>query len=299
MASIGAGCGRSSTPSYAASRSTTIASRSSSGFRRSKGRTEARPSLPKPIGNIVQTATPVFDGLWRRSNPGRLAPTALDCFGLRPRNDDGENKSMTIALPAQAVRPPIRIDWSWPVLIFFAALLCVMILLPVSWLGYFSLVDRDGAFTAANFIQLVSDPTFRDPLLTTFVIAFCSSLVCCAVAAPIGWLVARTDMPLRRTVRMLVTASFVTPPFLGAIAWELLAAPNSGLLNKVFRALTGAGPDEHLFNIYSLTGVIFVISCYTFPYVFVLMANTLDHIPGELEDASAILGGRMLTTARR
>ena len=51
-----------------------------------------------------------------------------------------------------------------------------------------------------------------------------------------GWLVARTDMPLRRTIRALVMASFVTPPFLGAIAWEMLAAPNSGLLNQLCRA---------------------------------------------------------------
>ncbi len=69
-----------------------------------------------------------------------------------------------------------------------------------------------------------------------------------------GWLVARTDMPLRRTVRALVTASFVTPPFLGAIAWELLAAPNTGLINKTWRALTGMPADEYLFNIYSLGG---------------------------------------------
>ena len=66
-----------------------------------------------------------------------------------------------------------------------------------------------------------------------------------------GWLVARTDMPLRRTMRALVTASFVTPPFLGAIAWELLAAPNSGLLNKLYRVVTGAragrAPVQHLF----------------------------------------------------
>src|SRR5947207_3390775 len=114
-----------------------------------------------------------------------------------------------------------------------------------------------------------------------------------------GWLVARTDVPLRRTIRALVTASFVTPPFLGAIAWELLAAPNSGLLNQFYRALTGADADEHLFDIYSLPGLIFVISCYTFPYVFVLVANALDRIPGDLEDASSILGGRTWVTARR
>src|SRR5437773_8251648 len=162
---------------------------------------------------------------------------------------------MTIALPAETATPRLgRIDLSWPILLLFAALLCVLIILPMSWLVYYSLVDRDGAFTLENFSRLATDPTFVDPLVTTVIIAITSSVACCLVAAPIGWLVARTDMPLRRTVRMLVTASFVTPPFLGAIAWELLAAPNSGLLNKAYRALSGAPPDEHLFNIYSQIG---------------------------------------------
>jgi iron(III) transport system permease protein len=206
---------------------------------------------------------------------------------------------MTIALPAEAAPPKHKLDLSWPILILFAAVLCVLIILPMSWLLYYSLVDRTGAFTLANFKTLVTDPVFIDPLVTTLILAVSSSIICCLAAAPMGWLVARTDMPLRRTVRALVTASFVTPPFLGAIAWELLAAPNSGLLNKAFRAVTGAPQDEHLFNIYSLGGLIFVISCYTFPYVFVLVANALDRIPGDLEDASAILGGRTWTTARR
>jgi iron(III) transport system permease protein len=206
---------------------------------------------------------------------------------------------MTIALPAARAPRPYRLDLSWPILILFAALLCGLIILPMFWLLYYSLVDRNGAFTLANFKTLIVDPIFVEPMITTLILAVSSSIICCAVAAPMSWLVARTDMPLRRTVRALVTASFVTPPFLGAIAWELLAAPNSGLLNKIYRGITGAPQDEHLFNIYSLGGLIFVISCYTFPYVFVLLANALDRIPGDLEDASSILGGRTWTTARR
>ena len=206
---------------------------------------------------------------------------------------------MTIALPAEEIPRSHKIDLSLPILVLFAALLCVLIILPMSWLFYYSLVDRTGAFTLANFKTLVSDEAFRDPLVTTLILAVSSSIICCLAAAPMGWLVARTDMPLRRTVRALVTASFVTPPFLGAIAWELLAAPNSGLLNKIYRGVTGAPQDEYLFNIYSLGGLIFVVSCYTFPYVFVLLANALDRIPGDLEDASSILGGRTWTTARR
>jgi len=73
-------------------------------------------------------------------------------------------------------------------------------------------------------------------------------------------------MPARQFIRALVTASFVTPRF-SARSPGMLAAPNSGLLNQLYRFLTGAESDAHLFDIYSLTGIIFVISCYTFPFV--------------------------------
>jgi iron(III) transport system permease protein len=205
---------------------------------------------------------------------------------------------VTVAIPLPSERRLGRFDLTWPVLIGFALLLCGLIILPMSWLVYYSFTDH-GTFTLANFAKLVTDPIFLDPLKTTLILATSSSVICCLLAAPMGWLVARTDMPLRRTVRSLVTASFVTPPFLGAIAWELLAAPNSGLLNQAFRALTGAPADEYLFDIYTLEGLIFVISCYTFPYVFVLVANSLDRIPGDLEDASSILGAKWWVTARR
>src|SRR4249920_591874 len=193
--------------------------------------------------------------------------------------------------------PKSRIDWTKPVLWMFSAVLIALILLPMSWLAVFAFTTKARQPTLQNFITLFSDPDFLDPLLTTAVIATTSAAICCVVAAPISWLVSRTDMPGRQTIRALVTASFVTPPFLGAVAWELLAAPNSGLLNQLYRYLTGA--EDPLFNIYSLTGLIFVISCYTFPFVFVLVANALDNMPGELEDASAILGGKAWTTARR
>jgi iron(III) transport system permease protein len=207
---------------------------------------------------------------------------------------------MTIAAPVvQAGKRPLGFDLSTPVLLVFAAILCVLIVLPLSWLAYYAFTDKNGAFTVDNFHRLVSDAAYLDPLLTTFALAALSALICCTVAAPMGWLVARTDMPLRRTVRLLVTASFVTPPFLGAIAWELLAAPNSGLLNQLFRELTGAGSDQHLLNIYSFSGLVFVISCYTFPYVFVLVANALDRTPGDLEDASSMLGASAWDTAWR
>jgi iron(III) transport system permease protein len=198
-----------------------------------------------------------------------------------------------------ALSLPRRPDLSGPALAGIGLLLCVLIGVPVFWLGYYSLTDRAGAFTVANFVEVATDESFVDPLLTTLGIAVSVAIGSCLVALPVGWLVARTDMPFQRTIRALIMASFVTPPFLGAIAWEILAAPNSGILNRIWRDVSGAEMDAHLFNIYSVTGLGFVIGCYTFSYVFVLVANALDRIPAEVEDASAILGGGALLTARR
>src|ERR1700688_3452424 len=102
---------------------------------------------------------------------------------------------MTIAIPATPARRPAGIDFTKPVLYGFAAVLCVLIVLPLSWLLLYSLTDAKGVPTLANFIRLFTESTFLDPLITTFIIATASAIICCAVAAPMGWLVARTDLP--------------------------------------------------------------------------------------------------------
>ncbi|MDB5873514.1 MAG: putative type Fe3+ transport system, permease component with duplicated domain, partial [Ramlibacter sp.] len=207
---------------------------------------------------------------------------------------------MTAALAAPVPKPPLRIDLFQPAFIALVLVLAALVVLPLSWLLYYSLVDKNGAFTLSNFSTLVTDATMRRPFLLAIAMALGVGALSCAIATPLAWLVSRTDLPGRRVVRALVTASFVTPPFLGAIAWEILAAPNSGLINLLYRYLAGGQPyDAPLVNIYTFQGLVFAIACYTFPYVFTLVANGLDRVPSDLEDASSILGGRAATTLRR
>jgi iron(III) transport system permease protein len=211
---------------------------------------------------------------------------------------------MTVALPADdaaaLAKPHFRVDLLKPAFWLLAAVLAVLVLLPLGWLAYYSVVDKEGHLTLANFATLVTDATLRKPFIVAVGMALGVGTLSCAIATPLAWLVARTDMPGRRVVRAFVTASFVTPPFLGAIAWEILAAPNSGLINVAWRRLTGAEDyAPPLVNIYTFTGLVFAIACYTFPYVFTLVANGLDRVPSDLEDASSILGARGWTTLRR
>src|SRR3954462_8156119 len=103
-----------------------------------------------------------------------------------------------VASPAVTRRPGhglARFDASRAVLYSFAALLCVLVIMPMTWLAIYAFTDRTRSFTLANFQRLFTEADFLAPLVTTLTIAVSSSIICCAVAAPMGWLVARTDLP--------------------------------------------------------------------------------------------------------
>jgi iron(III) transport system permease protein len=175
-----------------------------------------------------------------------------------------------------------------------AVALGLLILLPVGWLGYMS-VSSEGGVTLAHYARVVSDPRLQKALWNTVVLAFWTGLASLVIGAPMAWLSARTDLPGKRAIRSLILASFVTPPFLGAFAWVMLAGPNAGALNTLYRSLTGA--EAPLVNIFTMPGLIFVVTLYTFPYVYIMIANTLELIASDLEEAAAILGAPRLWVA--
>src|SRR3954464_782408 len=89
--------------------------------------------------------------------------------------------------------PRTKVDWTKPVLWLFAAVMIVLIVLPMSWLAIYAFTDKASHPTLQNFVTLFTDPDFLDPLLTTAIIATTSATSCFVVAAPMGWLVPRTD----------------------------------------------------------------------------------------------------------
>ena len=186
------------------------------------------------------------------------------------------------------------LDRSAVVWVGAALALVALMALPLGWLVALS-VSGERGITLGHYRAVLSDAALRKAVWNTLVLAFWVGLGSIAIGAPLAWLTARTDVPARRTIRTLVLASFVTPPFLGAFAWVMLAGPNAGLLNKMWRGVTGA--DEALLNIFSMPGLIFVVTLYTFPYVYIMIANTLALIASDLEEAASILGAGRLAVA--
>jgi iron(III) transport system permease protein len=189
---------------------------------------------------------------------------------------------------------PRGLDRALPVWIGAALALVVLMGLPLGWLVQMS-VSGESGYTLSRYQTVFADPALQKALWNTVVLAFWVGVASVAVGAPLAWLTARTDVPARGLIRGLVLASFVTPPFLGAFAWVMLAGPNAGYVNRLWRGVTGA--EAPLVNIFTMPGLIFVVTIYTFPYVYIMVANTLALIASDLEEAGAILGAGRLWVA--
>jgi iron(III) transport system permease protein len=168
-----------------------------------------------------------------------------------------------------------------------AAILAVLVVAPLGILVAASF-EAPGGVGLGNFVAAFGRAIYRGPVVNSFVYATTVGVLSVLLGAPMAWLVARTDLPGKGLVRTLTIAAFVTPSFLGATAWVILAGPNAGLVNVLYRGLTGA--DSPLVNIFSMPGLVFVTSLYTFPVVFIMTGAALTATPADLEDAARIAG---------
>ncbi len=180
-------------------------------------------------------------------------------------------------------------DSTWLLWIGIIAVLLFLVVSPFIYLVITSFqAERTGEFTFANYATAYGRARYVEALLNSLKLGAVSALLAGIFAVPLAWAVARTDMPGRGLTRMLVLATFITPPYTGAVAWILLAGPNAGWLNRFYTLLTGAeaGP----FNIYSFSGLALVIALYSFPYIFIFTTAALELVSSEMEDAANILG---------
>ena len=162
-----------------------------------------------------------------------------------------------------------------------SVLLVLLVLHPVGWIFFNSLHDdMSGSWTLGNYAKIASSATLLRPILNSLILAMGIASISVCLGVPLAWVVARTNMPGRGLVRALTMTAFVTPTFIGALAWILMAAPNSGWINVLWRK--AAGTDWPLLDIYSMGGAIFVGAIYAVPFPFTIVSSALDEMAVEL-----------------
>jgi iron(III) transport system permease protein len=157
----------------------------------------------------------------------------------------------------------------------------------------------DGASVSVslqNFTALLSDPRFHEAALNTLICGVGATIFSTLLGLSLAWVVSRTDMPGRSWFEIGNMIPFFLSPYVGAEAWSYLASPNSGILQKA--SLDYFGVSLQFVNIFSLGGVIWVLSLFYAPYVYLLVISPLRRMDAALEDAARVHGASFWYTVR-
>ena len=200
---------------------------------------------------------------------------------------------VTIATPSRAAGLPnwLRLEN----LVIGAAIvaLTILVILPVASLVLAS-VWQDGHFTTEFFAEALSGRSYLRALGNSLLLGAWTGLLSVVIGVPLAWAVSRTNVPGKGLIQLTATLSYLSPPFLTAIAFVNLFSPNAGLINVVLREVLGLNFG---FNIFTMSGLVFVTVLHTFPFVYLLASSALQSVDASYEEAAQILGASKLRTA--
>ncbi|MDQ3649651.1 MAG: iron ABC transporter permease [Acidobacteriota bacterium] len=165
-------------------------------------------------------------------------------------------------------------------------LLCV---LPIIYMLGVSFVGRDGSFNVGNYRQLLIDARQRELLLTSTLLGAGTALLSTIIGAPLGLLLARTRLPLKRMLRITLVIPLVVPPYVSALAWILMTG-STGIIARWF------GSDLLSAWTYSLTGAVLVLGTSFYPLSMLATEAAARRVDGRLEEAGLLIAspGRVL-----
>lgn len=175
-------------------------------------------------------------------------------------------------------------------------LLLVVVVIPVVSIIYNSFFFQ-GHFDPQLFIGQLTDPSNLAAMWNTIKIAFWVTLLGTILGTFYAWLLGRSDIPAKGLMRALFNIPYMFPPFLGAMAWDLLLNGRSGYLNKALISIFHL--SEAPVNINSLGGIIFVEISYYFPFVFMQVVSALERMDPTLEECARIAGAKQMTVIRK
>jgi iron(III) transport system permease protein len=203
---------------------------------------------------------------------------------------------MSAALPAAAPDEIAHKSRTIETLVMAGAVGCLVILvvLPILSLLVSSFRGESGV-SLEHFAEALSGRLYLTALINSLVLGAWTGLFSLLIGLPMAWAVARTNVPMKPLIRFTANLSYLSPPFLTAIAFVNLFSPNAGLLNVFFRDV--AGLPWLTFNVFSMAGLVLVTVMHTFPFVYLLASSALESVDASYEEAAQILGsGKLRTT---
>jgi iron(III) transport system permease protein len=175
-------------------------------------------------------------------------------------------------------------------------LLFIIVIIPIFMIIY-NAFFFEGKMELEMFKTQLTDDKNLDAMWNTVKIALFATVLGTIMGVFYAWLLGRSDIPMKGVMRALFKIPYMFPPFLGAMAWDLLLNGRSGYLNRFL--VTTFGLQKMPFNINTIAGIVFVEVSYYFPFVFMQVISAFERMDPTLEESARIAGAKQGTVIRK
>ena len=204
----------------------------------------------------------------------------------------------TAPAPRAAAKLGARFDPKWVIILAIVAFMLIFQVFPLLYL-VFKAFFPEGSFSLSTFERIYTYEMNWGALTNTLIAATMTMIFGTLLAFPLAWLVGRTNLYGKKFFRSLFVLTYMVPPYVGAMAWLRLLNKNVGTINIVLRSLFNLETNIGPLNIYSLGGLIWVLTTFYYPYAFITISRAMEKMDPSLEEASRIAGASPIKTVFR
>ena len=188
-----------------------------------------------------------------------------------------------------AVRPGV-----WLAGALVLGFLLLFLVLPLAQVFVTAFVEADGSFTFGHFGAFFGQGLMREAFFNSLYVALLATLCASLLAVPLAYLTVRFEFRGALLIQTLGVLPLVMPPFVGAVALQLIFGRNGSV-----NLLLGEAFGVSLPLMEGLNGVVFVEAIHYFPFILLNLTAALRNIDGAMEEAALNLGCRGWRLFRR
>lgn len=166
------------------------------------------------------------------------------------------------------------------------ALFILLCALPVIYMLCVSFIGADGGIAVEHYRRLLTEPRQRSLLLTSTLLGCGTATIATLIGAPLGLLLARAELPLKKLLRFLLIVPLALPPYITALAWIYLGG-SAGSFTRWGAQLIGR--DLLSDWTYSLAGAVIVLGISFYPLPMLATEAAARRMDGRLEEAALLV----------
>ena len=208
--------------------------------------------------------------------------------------------AQTAGVAAAAIQR--RADWSWLASVAAIVLVAWLVLVPLIFMVWQSVLSPQTAMTAArftldNYRRAYANADTARLFVNSLQFALGSAALAFFFGTLLAWINERTDTPFKSLFFALALVPLIIPGILFTVSWIFLGSPKIGILNLALRFAFHT--DAVFINIYSIPGMIWVDGLHYSPVAFLLMSSAFRSMDPSLEESAMMSGANVVQIAWR